>query len=642
MSFGITASSFVDIIGGIVQQNSGTIQGSSFTVSLPTDSQSGSTVAIFVAANTTVSTPVGVTLRQSEVSSMGHYLFTTPGGSGSWNFTCPSGSVTWWAVEISNSTFDTAVSSNNSTGGTTYTTPSIDPDEGSKLILASIGSLRSTVQVATASNWTNSFVELADICQPTQDYPMQAIANRTLNVLTGETFSTGATYSVTSSGRSAIIASFSLGGVPVNQPPEADFAISQTGLDVTVDATGSSDSDGSIASYAWDWGDGHTSTGLTSSYTYGAPGTYSIELTVTDNLGATDTLTKNVTAGIPITHGEQLTMSMTGYAGLGLLASDISSTATPGRGYFRADTPLEFTPNQPYVYDNNPSNKGGIVPAGGLTIDGIDVAAGTYVVQFQEFSSDFYMTASNSFVFRGCKMRWGNRAPGFWNTTAGWTGKMYVGYCDLGGTSALDADYNEVGVRITSGAGGAIYRNYISYTATGIQLNTHNYDLTENYIEKVSYYYGPNPPPGESTDKHLNGITLNGGENCVRILRNNIVIANPDEAGRIINQTDCISFFQDFGDFPGTGQNSDGTYGYRVLDNYVGGTGYCFYAGMNPGFPTTSVQNMHLAGNKVTTSVYPNGGANGAIAAVPVWGSYGNTKTNNTWADGPNAGTDAF
>lgn len=343
-----------------------------------------------------------------------------------------------------------------------------------------------------------------------------------------------------------------------------------------------------------------------------------------------------------ITHGQQLQRSDTSFAALGVSSGQITALTTPTRGYFRADTPLEFVPNQPYVANNDPNNKGGIVPAGGMTIDGYFVAAGTYVAQFRSFATDFYVTGSNKLLFRGCQLRWGNRAPGFWNVAAGYTGSLSIGYCDLGGLSAADADYNEVCIKISSGTGGVVYRNYISYTTTGIQINTHNYALIENFIEKLSFYYGPNPPPGESTSKHLNGISLNGGEQNIRILRNNIVIVTPDEAGRAINQTDCISFFQDFGDFPGTGTNSDSTVGYRVIDNYLGGTGYCFYAGLNAGKPASSVQNMYASGNKITTSIYPAGGFNGPIAATASWGSFGNTTLNNTWADGPNAGQLAF
>ena len=81
-----------------------------------------------------------------------------------------------------------------------------------------------------------------------------------------------------------------------NQPPVAAFTASTTGLSVNVDGTGSSDPGGSITGYSWNWGDGTlASTGSTASHPYAAAGTYTVTLTVTDNLGATDTESTQVT-----------------------------------------------------------------------------------------------------------------------------------------------------------------------------------------------------------------------------------------------------------------------------------------------------------------------------------------------------------
>jgi PKD repeat protein len=85
------------------------------------------------------------------------------------------------------------------------------------------------------------------------------------------------------------------GAAPPNQPPVAAFTPTCTQLACTVDATASSDPDGTISSYAWQFGDGSTGTGVTSSRTYAAAGTYTITLTVTDDAGATDTTTQTVT-----------------------------------------------------------------------------------------------------------------------------------------------------------------------------------------------------------------------------------------------------------------------------------------------------------------------------------------------------------
>jgi chitinase len=51
------------------------------------------------------------------------------------------------------------------------------------------------------------------------------------------------------------------------------------------DGTGSSDPDGIIVSYDWEFGDGNTGTGQTPTHVYDSPGTYFVILTVTDNDG---------------------------------------------------------------------------------------------------------------------------------------------------------------------------------------------------------------------------------------------------------------------------------------------------------------------------------------------------------------------
>jgi PKD repeat protein len=65
-------------------------------------------------------------------------------------------------------------------------------------------------------------------------------------------------------------------------------------LTVALSGTKSTDSDGTIASYAWDFGDGQTATGVTTSHTYTTAGTYTAKLTVTDNQGATGTASATI------------------------------------------------------------------------------------------------------------------------------------------------------------------------------------------------------------------------------------------------------------------------------------------------------------------------------------------------------------
>ncbi|MCW2524725.1 MAG: domain containing protein, partial [Frankiales bacterium] len=72
----------------------------------------------------------------------------------------------------------------------------------------------------------------------------------------------------------------------VNHAPTAAFSATVTNLSASFDGTASTDSDGSIASYAWDFGDGQTGTGPAPTHTYAAAGPYSVSLVVTDNSAA--------------------------------------------------------------------------------------------------------------------------------------------------------------------------------------------------------------------------------------------------------------------------------------------------------------------------------------------------------------------
>ena len=81
---------------------------------------------------------------------------------------------------------------------------------------------------------------------------------------------------------------------PPNQPPVASFSSSCQELACAFNGTASSDPDGTITSYAWDFGDGATATGAQPMHTFAAAGTYPVKLTVTDNLGGTGSITHSV------------------------------------------------------------------------------------------------------------------------------------------------------------------------------------------------------------------------------------------------------------------------------------------------------------------------------------------------------------
>jgi subtilisin family serine protease len=87
-----------------------------------------------------------------------------------------------------------------------------------------------------------------------------------------------------------------------NQAPVADAGEDQTALvdeTVSFDGSGSSDLDGTIMTYDWDFGDGTTETGKTTTYVYLTAETYTVTLTVTDDEGATGTDTASVFVTAP-------------------------------------------------------------------------------------------------------------------------------------------------------------------------------------------------------------------------------------------------------------------------------------------------------------------------------------------------------
>lgn len=93
-----------------------------------------------------------------------------------------------------------------------------------------------------------------------------------------------------------------LGPTP-NEAPVAAFTAECLGLVCTLDASGSTDADGTVASYAWDFGDGTTATGATARTTFTAAGPQTVELTVTDDDGATSTTSQVVEVEAPAVEG---------------------------------------------------------------------------------------------------------------------------------------------------------------------------------------------------------------------------------------------------------------------------------------------------------------------------------------------------
>lgn len=87
------------------------------------------------------------------------------------------------------------------------------------------------------------------------------------------------------------------GETPALVPPVAGFSFATSALTVTL--TDESTDDGQVVLWSWELGDGNLSSDQHPVHTYAAAGAYPVSLTVTDDDGLTDTITKSVTVELP-------------------------------------------------------------------------------------------------------------------------------------------------------------------------------------------------------------------------------------------------------------------------------------------------------------------------------------------------------
>jgi PKD repeat protein len=90
------------------------------------------------------------------------------------------------------------------------------------------------------------------------------------------------------------------GDPPPNNAPTASFTSTTSGRTATFDGRASSDVEGPISRYSWNFGDGTPAgTGAQPSHPYATADTYNVTLTVTDSGGATHSVTNPVTVTDP-------------------------------------------------------------------------------------------------------------------------------------------------------------------------------------------------------------------------------------------------------------------------------------------------------------------------------------------------------
>ena len=131
---------------------------------------------------------------------------------------------------------------------------------------------------------------------------------------------------------------------PPNSSPNASFDYTCSLLTCNFDGSGSSDSDGTVMSYEWTFGDGAQSSGSTTDHTYAAAGSYTVTLTVTDDDGAEGIDSQSVTVS---SGGGGITLAAAGYKVKGRQRADLtwSGASSSDVDVFRDGSLIVTTPN---------------------------------------------------------------------------------------------------------------------------------------------------------------------------------------------------------------------------------------------------------------------------------------------------------
>ncbi len=154
------------------------------------------------------------------------------------------------------------------------------------------------------------------------------------------------------------------GGPPAgNQPPTADPGGPYSGtasVAIIFDGMGSSDTEGSIVTYDWTFGDSGFGSGATPSHTYLADGVYNVTLTVTDDADATDSMATTATI-------DAVNLSPVGDAGGPYTAVAGAAVSFDGSGSVDPEGSISL-----YDWDFDDGNVGsGVAPSHTYIDDGI-------------------------------------------------------------------------------------------------------------------------------------------------------------------------------------------------------------------------------------------------------------------------------
>ena len=259
---------------------------------IPTTVQAGDVLVLFMATNSlagTLGNPTGWTILQSKngTATRGRAWTKRATASDANALLTVTSSTTikdTMSIAAYRSTgSDPSVTASAQTPGTTATTTHTSP----------------TVAVAQSGSWlVNSWTEKSSTTQTwtkptnstTRANPAATgsgkvstlVADSNGPVATGTAAGRVARTSASGGGTQLFSVAIGPGTVTANRAPVASFTSDCTLMKCTFDAAGSSDPDDDSLTYSWNFGDGTTGTGVTSSRTYTAAGERTVTLTVND------------------------------------------------------------------------------------------------------------------------------------------------------------------------------------------------------------------------------------------------------------------------------------------------------------------------------------------------------------------------
>jgi beta-glucanase (GH16 family) len=159
-----------------------------------------------------------------------------------------------------------------------------------------------------------------------------------------------------------------------NSPPVASFTAACTDLSCTFNGSTSSDNDGSITNYQWDFGDGNSDVGAVVSNTYLTDGNYAVTLTVLDDQAASNVATQQLS----------VSSGTSGEATTNIVSSVVTGTVSAGRGQ-------KFGTATVTVLDDLGSPAAGVVVSGNFSgtwnESGSAVADSSGIAEFTSSSS---------------------------------------------------------------------------------------------------------------------------------------------------------------------------------------------------------------------------------------------------------------